>query len=148
MNRRSFTAALIALICLPTPSAYAAKRITAERVIDAIIDADIDLLDWTYFNAETDPNHLLGRPGQYVEKVTFWDSRIGNPERGEEAGTVEIFSSEKDLLARMRYIQGIAEHLPIAVQYQFRHKLILLRLNKRFSPKRAAEYEAILRGIK
>lgn len=147
MKRRSFTAALIGLALLP-PLAHAAKRITAERVIDAFIDADIDLLDWTIFDGETDPNHLLGRPGQYIDKATFWDPRIGDPERGEEAGTVEVFSTEKDLLSRMRYIQGVAEHLPIAVQYQFRHKLILLRLNKRFSPKSAAEYEVILRGVK
>lgn len=145
---RAFAVVLIAFSLLAADGAVAAKRVTAEAVIDAFIDADIDLLDWTIYDAETDPNRLLGRPGQYIDKATFWDQRIGDPERGQEAGTVEVFRSEKDLLLRMRYIERIGESMPIMVQYQYRHRLVLLRLNKRFSPKVAAEYEAVLRSIK
>lgn len=124
------------------------KKVDAEQVIDTLIDADIDLLDWTIFDAETDPNHLLGRPGQYISKASFWDSRIGDPEDGPEAGTVEVFRNEKNLLSRMRYVEEIGQRMPMFLQYQFRRGLVLLRLNKRFTPIAAKEYERALERLK
>lgn len=127
--------------------AVAAKPPEVDDVIDAIVTEGIDLLDWTIFDAESDPNHLLGRPGQYVAKASFWDSRIGDPERDDASGTIEIFRAERDLLRRMRYVEEIGQRMPMLLQYQFRKGLILVRLDKRFTPAQAREYEQVLKSI-
>lgn len=136
-----------AMLAAPTGVLAGGKRVDAEQVIDTLIDADIDLLDWTIFDAETDPNKLLGRPGQYISKATFWDARIGDPERGPEAGTIETFRTDRDLLDRMRYVAEIGRQMPMLVQYQFRRGLVLLRLNKGFTPVAAKEYERALNAV-
>lgn len=48
---------------------------------------------------ETDPNKLMGRPGQYVAKIT-WSAR------GEDA-TLEVFETLPAALARAEYVRKI-----------------------------------------
>lgn len=120
---------------------------TVEKVIDTFAEEGIDLLDWTFFDEETDPNKMLGRPGQYVEKVIFWDSRTGDPERTDAIGTVEVFKSEKDLGRRMDYVERIGQKMPMLLQYQFKHKKMLLRLDKKLTPTQAKEYEKALKKM-
>jgi hypothetical protein len=145
---RVLSVAVLLVLSSAASSAESKSVQLAERAIDVLIDADIDLLDWTIFDAETDPNHLLGRPGQYIAKAVFWDARIGDVERGPEAGTVEIFRSNRDLLDRMKYIEEIGRKLPFLLQYQYRKGLALLRLSKKFTPAQAQEYEHALKKFK
>jgi hypothetical protein len=47
------------------------------------------------YTAETDPSHLLGRPGQYLSQAMFADSRIhpssfDQPESVDRGGSVEV----------------------------------------------------------
>lgn len=137
-----------AMLAASTGVLAGGNRVNAEQVVDALIDSDIDLLDWTIFDADTDPNKLLGRPGQYISKATFWDARIGDPERGPDAGTIETFRTDRDLLDRMRYVTEIGRQMPMLVQYQFRRGLILLRLNNGFTPEAAKEYERVLLAVR
>lgn len=143
--------ALVAALFLVVSQVATAEPRTKETepIIDAFIDSEeIDLLDWTYLDEETDPNHLLGRPNQYIAKVIFWDSKIGEPEHNEASGTVEIFRNERDLLDRMRYIEEMGRRLPMVLQYQVRKGRALLRLDKRFTPADVERYKRALKTIK
>ncbi|MER6274014.1 hypothetical protein [Streptomyces sp900105755] len=98
--------------------------------------------------AANDPNHLLGRPGQYTSKVTFSDSRIaasdtegldqGDVERG---GAVEVFASADDAARRMTYIQSVTKSMPAFAEYDYRHDTVLVRISKFLTPSQAEAYK-------
>lgn len=148
--RISLASMMAAVLIVTSPVALAEPRPPeTERIIDAFIDSEeIELLDWTYLDEETDPNHLLGRPNQYIAKVIFWDAEIGDPELDEASGTVEIFRNDRDLLNRMRYIEEIGRKIPMVVQYQVRKGRALLRLDKQFTPADVERYTRILKTVK
>lgn len=100
------------------------------------------------YDATTDPNHLLGRPGGYTSKATFTDSRI-DPEdtagapRGavELGGSIEVFPAQEGAEARKAYIDGNAKLLPGLAEYSWVHGSALLRVSRLLTPGQAAEYE-------
>ncbi|MGW7446638.1 hypothetical protein [Kitasatospora sp. NPDC054795] len=101
--------------------------------------------------AEDDPNHLLGRPGQYTSKVTFTDSRVKEADvEGEDAdavargGAVEVFATEADAKARAQYIQGIVKSLPAALEYDYVRGTVLIRVSKLLTPEQANGYKAAI----
>jgi hypothetical protein len=104
------------------------------------------------YNAQTDPNGLLGTPNAYVSKAAFTDTRIdpaqaNDTEIGsiELGGSVEVFRNEADARARKQYIDETLADLPIEVsEYSYVHGAELLRLSRRLTPEQAAEYEAAL----
>ncbi|MFE9601990.1 hypothetical protein [Streptomyces hokutonensis] len=101
--------------------------------------------------AANDPNHLLGRPGQYTSKVTFTDSRIkaadvegtdkGDVERG---GAIEVFGDPSGAQARAKYIQTIAKSLPAVAEYDYVRGPVLVRVSHYLTPTQAAAYKATL----
>ncbi len=58
------------------------------------------------YTEDNDPNKLLGRPGQYVDKVNFRDRRAENDRlKGldvSEGGSIEVFESEEDAERRTK----------------------------------------------
>ncbi|MGW3072385.1 hypothetical protein [Kitasatospora sp. NPDC001132] len=101
--------------------------------------------------AETDPNHLLGRPGQYTSKTTFTDSRVKEADvQGEDAhsvargGAVEVFASAADAERRANYIQGIVKSMPAAMEYDFVQGSVLVRVSKLLTPAQADSYKAAI----
>jgi hypothetical protein len=66
------------------------------------------------YNASTDPNSLLGRPGLYTSKSNFTDTRIDQSGFAgektidtEQGGSVEVFASEGDAKQRADYVRSI-----------------------------------------
>ncbi|MFJ6137620.1 hypothetical protein [Kitasatospora sp. NPDC092286] len=103
--------------------------------------------------AEDDPNHLLGRPGQYTSKVTFTDSRIKDADvEGQDegavvrGGAVEVFAADADAKARAEYIQGIVKSMPAAMEYDYVHGPVLIRVSKILTPAQAKEFQAAIGG--
>lgn len=96
------------------------------------------------FDAQTDPNRLLGRPGQYVGKVSWRDTRAPDSD-----ATIELFADEPSLLARQRYVEAIVSSGGIFGQYVYANgpRLALLRLPFALTPDQAAEYAAWLATI-
>lgn len=90
------------------------------------------------FTAETDPNKFLGRPGQYIGKVSWKDPRAPR-----EDATIEVFPDAASLQARFVYIDAIMKSSPMFLQWMFRNetRLALLRLPKDLTPDQAKEYE-------
>jgi hypothetical protein len=95
------------------------------------------------YTAETDPNKLLGRPNQYIEKMSFTDSRI-EPVENSVKCSVEVFASEGDAEARKKYIDAIGKAASPFTEYSFVHKNVLLRLDKSLTPEQADEYRRAL----
>ncbi|MBW8737130.1 MAG: hypothetical protein JF621_08375 [Streptomyces turgidiscabies] len=104
--------------------------------------------------AANDPNHLLGRPGQYMSKVTFTDSRIkaadvdgtkvGDVERG---GAVEVFADPAGAEARAKYIQAIGKSMPVFAEYDYVHGAVLVRVSHYLTPTQAAGYKTATSGL-
>ncbi|MEV7179375.1 hypothetical protein [Kitasatospora sp. NPDC093679] len=95
-----------------------------------------------------DPNHLMGRPGQYTSKVTFTDSRIQtsdvdglDPTDVERGGAVEVFATPEDAKKRADYIQAIVKSLPAMLEYDYVHGSAVVRVSKFLTPSQAGEYD-------
>lgn len=97
------------------------------------------------YTEETDPNHLLGRPGQYTAKLNFIDSRYKN--KGDGFGTVEVFKNQDDLNRRYDYVDQLGKQTSLALMYQYKHGNLLMRLDHALTPTQAKEYEAALNGM-
>ncbi|MEU5438446.1 hypothetical protein AB0G73_34550 [Streptomyces sp. NPDC020719] len=98
--------------------------------------------------ADTDPNRLLGRPGQYTSKVTFTDSRIKPTDtQGLKAGDVQLggaietFSSAGDAATRAQYIEAVTRSIPALAEYDYLHGTNVIRVSHYLTPVQAKEYE-------
>lgn len=109
------------------------------------------------YNAETDPLDRLGRPGQYVGKAVFHDTRKELVRQQQEedvisfqnsGGIVEIFASVADLDGRKRALDVARQQFPAAPpEWQYSNGVILLRLGHVLTPEEAAQYEAALKSF-
>ena len=125
---------------------------TAEQVIARLATRIPTARLSVVYNAQTDPNELLGTPNAYVSKAAFTDTRIDpaqadDTETGsiELGGSVEVFIDEADARARKEYLDQAIADLPIDVsEYSYLRGPVLLRLSRRLTPEQAAEYEAAL----
>ncbi len=137
----------VAIEKIPTPSAEPTlKLINAATVIKGFKDANFPVIDEIQYTEETDTNNLLGRPGQYIDKINFSDKRtIGKAQK--QGNSIEVFKTKEDLERRKNYTETISRSGSIFLQYIYSHKNILLRLDHQLLPKDAAEYERILKTL-
>ncbi|MEU8844429.1 hypothetical protein AB0D97_35920 [Streptomyces roseus] len=98
--------------------------------------------------AENDPNHFLGRPHQYMSKITFIARRIPGeqiegytPGSVELGGSIEAFSNAADAQARHDYIQTVTRGIPALTEYDYLHGTILIRVSRLLPPAQATDYE-------
>lgn len=118
------------------------------EVIEAMKKAGLPVEKEIIYSAENDPNKLLGRPNQYIEKANWADNRIKQNSLGNlQGGTVEAFDSKETLENRRKYVEEIGKASPLFAQYQYSHKNILIRLEKDLTPEQAAEYEKVIKGL-
>ncbi|MFD9415119.1 hypothetical protein ACFWC9_10405 [Streptomyces goshikiensis] len=129
----------------PSASRPAADAAGAYKAIAANVPSAANSAPIT---AESDPNHLLGRPGQYTSKITFSDSRIKAAdteglEPGDVAlgGAVEVFANPADAQARAAYIQTVTKGMPALTEYDYVHGSTLIRVSHYLTPGQAGEYE-------
>ncbi|MEU1077061.1 MULTISPECIES: hypothetical protein [unclassified Streptomyces] len=104
--------------------------------------------------AENDPNHLLGRPGQYTSKITFTDTRIkkadtegldaGDVSRG---GAIETFTTPDEAQARTKYIQTVIKGMPALAEYDYVHGASVIRVSHLLTPAQAGEYQKVAGGL-
>lgn len=101
-----------------TVSTTAAKpkpALTAEQVASGMGIGSVKA-----YTAATDPNHLLGRQGEYTSKVNW------------SAGSVEVFSDTADASARQAYVQAFK--CPFGDGYDYLDGVYLLRLDCSLTP--------------
>jgi hypothetical protein len=97
------------------------------------------------FTAETDPNEKLGRPGYYISKADFSDTRL--EQEGSEylvGGTLETFSSKGDCNKRAEYLNKMNDPSIgfLAVnQHIYKYDKVLLRVDYSLTSEQAEEYK-------
>lgn len=94
------------------------------------------------YNAETDPNRMLGRQHGYIEKIAF--GAAGGD------GSIEVFPNLGDAKARAEYIDTIGKASPAlgdGYDYLNEKRFALLRLPREATPAQAAQWKTLLDGL-
>jgi hypothetical protein len=123
---------------------------SAEEVLLGLQAKGIPIGEYIVYTAETDPNQILGRPGQYIGKANFRDATL-QPVLAQidvsEGGTVEVFATVEEAEARRAYVEETLSVLPLPPEYIYLEGTVLLRLSHRILPDQALLYEAALQEI-
>ena len=135
---------------LPLPSLSGPQ--SADEVLQELKDEELPIGESVAYTAKNDPNDLLGRPNQYTSKVTFEDTRLkpdpmANKFDVQNGGSIEVFENKDDAIRRKEYVGDIGKSFSPFSEYIYREGTVLLRLSHRLTPKQAAEYEDVLKGI-
>lgn len=122
----------------PAPDPKVAALETMKAFVAAASEKGIALKDSKIHDEESDPNKLLGRPGQYLAKVNW--TIDGND------ATIEVFASAEDAKARADYVEKIGKSSPLFLEYIYVHpkRHAVLRVPKQLTPTKAKEWEAML----
>lgn len=143
----------------PAPSSAAAPTTTAAPldaagVLAELQGAGLPITDSAAVTETNDANNLIGRPGQYVSKMAFADSRVGQPidqaAPGNDAGgSIEVFTTASDAQTRSDYIQkSLASLSPAAgTEYHYLTGTALVRVTGVLPPSAAAEYQTAVSAI-
>lgn len=103
------------------------------------------------YTVATDPEHLLGRPGGYVSKADFSDTRIvrstGTPRREDASGSVEVFATEAEAQARYAFFQAFIQYNALLKERVILERAVVLRLTEKLSADQVAAYHAALRMV-
>lgn len=133
------SAVLFAFFCTVKPESQPVNEdpplLTADAV-DAALKA-FPREDITSYTAVTDPNALLGRPGQYTAKVNWTDKRGG----GHLDCSFEVFANEADAERRRIYVETVGNSAPMFLSYVLRHKNVVLRIDRRVTPEQFEGYK-------
>lgn len=124
---------------------------TAEDYLNALKDAGCGITEIKVWTEETDPNDLLGRPGNYISKADFMDVNVDPEDRvepvdelGLPGGTIEVFNNKSDCESRYKYLNAFddAEMGIIALkQYMYKSDNVILRVSYDLTPSQAEVYE-------
>jgi hypothetical protein len=134
------TAAAPAASASPKPAQPAAQD--AAAIAAKIKQAVPTAKTVTVITADTDSNHLMGKPHQYTSAAHIVDTRTDSTTSGIDSGaTVEVFANEADAKARHDYIDAIGKAQPIFAEQDFLHGQVLVRVAKALTAAQAAEYD-------
>ena len=129
----------------------AIENITAAQYATLMQEAGLPIENIIDYTVETDPNELLGRPGEYTSKVNFADSRIEQYDEADpKGGSIEVFASEEDMVRRKDYIASILREMPILGNeylYPSPDGLSLLRVSYDVTPDQAEQYRIAFEEI-
>ncbi|WP_407504207.1 hypothetical protein [Acinetobacter baumannii] len=155
MNSFSITKALLISFVLLT-----GHSVFAQTAKDVALDMKIEGIEFVHpFTEEDDLNKQLGRPNQYIEKVSWPDKRIDPKFESDgfyddeidpseyKGGTIEKFRNTADLNRRYEYIKNIYLKSPFLNQYMYKKGLFLMRLDKDLTPTQAKQYERELNKV-
>ncbi|WP_042375150.1 hypothetical protein [Streptacidiphilus neutrinimicus] len=134
-----------------TPTAAPAQptTLTAAQIMAKLIAAVPSAKQTIVYTASTDPNSLLGRPGQYTADIRFSDNRVpkdktqfataGDVEFG---GAVETFATVQDAQTRAAYVEKVTQAMAsLAGEYDFQHGHVLIRVSRFLTPDQVAAYK-------
>jgi hypothetical protein len=116
-------------------TAAPASKLDAAGIVARLKAASLPIGTVTVYTAATDPNHLLGRPGGYLSKAGFADTRI-NPKDAKDdrrgavdlGGDIEVFADAAGANARADYIRKAMAAMPmLGTQYEYVSGPVLLR---------------------
>ena len=99
------------------------------------------------YDAETDPNHLLGRPGGYMARATWSDARLAVPSvpgriATSDGGSVEVYATAAGAERRAEYLRAIGDAAPLFGSYTWTSGSYVLRVSSMLTPDQAEQYRA------
>jgi hypothetical protein len=120
--------------------APAAAPLTPDRFVAQLQTSGMPVTATVVHTPESDPNKLLGRPGQYTGKINWTDTRTGAAAQGD--ATIELFADRQTLDARKAYVEPFTK-TSLFAQYLYAHptRLALMRLPHELTPEQAKQYE-------
>ena len=125
-----------------------AVEFDATQITQALATTELPIIDVVTVTAETDGNNQLGRPGGYLSKAYFKDSRHPNAgSNPDQQNTIEVFASTGDATSRREYVEKVTADMPMLRQYIIQRGAIVLRLDKAITPDQARTYEEALNAI-
>lgn len=119
-----------------------ATPVTSQSITAALEKSGLPITGVQAFTAETDPNKLLGRPGQYTVKVSWKDTRALAGAQGGDA-TIEVYPDLDAAKKRAEYITEIGKASAPLLQYVYlneKHRAVL-RAPKDLTPDQAKGYQ-------
>jgi hypothetical protein len=119
-------------VSLPLPTAGAAGSRSPICGPADLVARRMGMKDITVYTDLTDPNHLLGRQGEYTSKVEWTTD-------GETSG-IEAFADTTDAELRYAYLRLLRP--PIGDGYDYLYRAALLRLASIYTPAQAAALKA------
>jgi hypothetical protein len=120
--------------------------LTEEEVLDRFVIFELPVGETIIYDEETCPNDLLGRPGQYIGKADWEDTRVDQYGDTLTGGTIEVFEDEATLVKRKEYLEPFLEEA-MFLQYMFIHKNVIVRVEKELTPSQAEEYKDALESL-
>ena len=120
------------------------ETITAEEFVSALEDAGFPILDVEIYDENTDPNAVLGRPGEYIGKFNF--THEPKPETYQLL-TIEIFEKEADAKKRSAYVEETIEDLGFMGEYIYLDSVYLLRIPYDLTAEEAELYNKAFKQI-
>ena len=125
----------------------AGAAVTEDEIVDALTASDLPITNLEVFDAETDPNSLLGRPGQYTVKISWEDGRLADSI--DPGGTLELFPDAESMPRRADYVEEIGREVPMLLQWVFTDERtgVVLRVLRDLTPDQAAEYGSWLQSL-
>lgn len=127
----------------PTAAEPVTVNLNLRTILTVIQAAKLPVDKPFHFDEANDPNKLLGRPNQYVEKVNFKD-----PDSKDIELSIEIFLAADRAVARCEYIDGIGKSASMFSKYCYVNQNAVLHIDHQMLPSRAKEYEAAFKSIK
>ncbi len=95
------------------------------------------------FDESTDPNGNLGRPGEYISKADFEDTRLEQYGEYLVGGTIETFENESDCNDRYEYLKTLQDSslgMLALDQYMYKYDKAIFRIEYDLTPDQAEEY--------
>jgi hypothetical protein len=120
-----------------------------QKILGALSDAGIQIVDAVSFTDASDPNSLLGRPHQYIAKAVWRDPTIAAQGEAsiDNGGTIEVFLTPADLQARYDYIDAITSSSPMFAEYHYQNAPAFVRLSKAYLPSQAQKIADIFLAL-
>ncbi|MBM4419683.1 MAG: hypothetical protein FJ033_15455 [Chloroflexi bacterium] len=122
----------------PPPAAPGKPALDPNLVAFALQSSGLPISGTQVLTAATDPDKLLGQPGQYSGKVSWQDPRLNN-----NFGLAELFADEKTLKDREKVLAAIGNEKFVA---QAASKA-LFRLPRGVTLEQAKQYEAAFKKL-
>lgn len=122
----------------PTPGS---RRLSVDQIVQSLTSSELPISAATPLTTTTDPNRLLGQPGQYSGKVVWRDTRAHDAELA-----IELFEGTEALENRRRLLDEVRRASTALAQHLYTSplRLALVRVPRALSEDQARQYEAWL----